>query len=104
MSKLSQTKMKVLDEFEVRTDEWSFGIFERSLEKAMGSRYGNYQTAKTTIAEADREGRWPITVKRYVLSNYRTFGTSPGELSDICRRIWSTLTEQEKAYWAPKPH
>ncbi|MBX9936090.1 MAG: hypothetical protein K2Y10_05810 [Burkholderiaceae bacterium] len=101
MSKLSQTKINVLNEFEARTDEWSFGVFENELQKAMGKSYGNYQTSKMTIVEADKEGRWPNTVKRYVLSNYRAFGNSPGELVDICNRLWSSLTEQEQCYWKP---
>ncbi|WP_076607045.1 hypothetical protein [Serpentinimonas barnesii] len=101
MSKLSQTKIQVLDQFEARTDEWSFGVFEKELEQAMGSRYGNYQTAKLTIAEADRDGRWPNTVKGYVLSNYRAFGNSPAELVSIASRILASLTEEEKSYWKP---
>ncbi len=91
MTKLSQTKISVLNSFESRTDDWSFGEFERSLEAAMGKNYGNYQTAKMTIVEADKEGRWPETVKKYVLSNYSAFGSSPAELSGICKRL---LAEQ----------
>ncbi|MYN26976.1 hypothetical protein [Duganella levis] len=102
MSKLSQTKIRVLNEFEARNDEWSFGVFERELQQAMGDQFGNFQTAKMTIIDADRDGRWPVTVARYVLSNYRAFGNSPGELVGIFRRIWPILTEQEKAYWSPK--
>lgn len=101
MSKLSQTKIQVLDQFETRTDEWSFGIFENALKQAMGAEYGNYQTAKITILEADSEGRWPNTVKRYVLSNYRAFGNSPIEFSTVTKRIWADLTEEEKSYWTP---
>jgi len=101
MSKLSQTKTRVLDQFESRTDEWTFGTFENALKEAMGARYGNYQTAKSTIAEADREGKWPNTVKRYVLSNYRAFGSSPGELVNIASRIFSELSEEEKIFWKP---
>lgn len=101
MSKLSTTKVQVLDQFEARTDEWSFGAFEKALEQTMGARYGNYQTAKSTIAEADHDGRWPNTVKRYVLSNYRAFGNSPAELLNISTRILAGLTEEEKSYWKP---
>lgn len=102
MSKLSQTKIKVLDSFESRSDEWTFGVFEKALQEAMGARYGNYQTAKSTIAEADREGIWPNTVKRYVLSNYKAFGNSPAELVAIASRIHTELTEEEKSYWKPR--
>lgn len=96
MSKLSQTKQKVLNEFESRTDEWTFGQFEAALSEAMGARYGNYQDAKSTIADADREGAWPNTVKRYVLSNYKSFGNVPGELTSIAQRIFSELSEAER--------
>jgi len=102
MGKLSETKIKVLNTFEARNDEWSFGVFERELQTAMGKSYGNYQTAKATIADADQAGQWPKTVKRYVLSNYRTFGNSPVELVDIRQRLWLGLTEEEKAEWKPK--
>lgn len=102
MSKLSQTKINVLNEFEARVDEWSFGEFEKALQDAMGKNYGNYQTAKMTVMDADKDGRWSNTVKRSVLSNYRAFGSSPVELVDIFNRIWSGLTEQERSYWKPE--
>jgi hypothetical protein len=101
MSKLSQTKSKVLDKFEAMTDEWTFGAFEKALEEAMGARYGNYQTAKLTIMEADRDGRWPNTVMRYVLSNYRVYGNSPVELVSIASRLLAEMNEEEKSYWKP---
>lgn len=102
MSKLSQTKINVLNEFEARTDEWTFGTFEKALEQAMGSSYGNYQTAKTTIKMADDGGKWPKTVERYVLSNYRSMGNSPGELVSICSRLLLALSEEERSKWEPK--
>lgn len=107
MKKLSLTKINVLNSFEARTDNWSFELFEKELQNAMGDTYGNYQTAKMTILEANKEGRWPNTVKRYILSNYKKNNNSPGELINIFNQIWSSLTEQEKSYWTPtkiKPH
>lgn len=101
MGKLSKTKVQLLDQFEARTDKWASGVFEKALEQAMGARYVNYQTAKSTIAEADHDSRWPNTVKRYVLSNYRAFGNSPAELVSIATRILAGLTEEEKSYWKP---
>lgn len=103
MGKLSQTKVSVLDQFEARSDNWSFGEFERALEAAMGSRYGNYQTAKMTIKDADSEGKWPITVKRYVLTNYKAMGSSPGELIEVCRRLISSMSDEERAEWGIEP-
>jgi hypothetical protein len=87
MGKISQTKARVLDQFEARTDDWSFHDFERVLEQAMGKSYGNYQTAKMTILEAERSGRWPRTVKRYVESNLRAFGNLPVELNPIGTKL-----------------
>lgn len=94
MSKISQTKANVLDTFEARVDEWSFGEFEKALEQAMGKRYGNYQTAKMTIIEADRDGRWPKTVECYVRSNYKSFGNLPAELNSIGSRFNLSTTSK----------
>ena len=87
MGKISQTKINVLDQFEARTDEWKFGDFESALEQAMGKNYGNYQTAKMTILEADKDGRWPRTVEQYVRSNFKAFGNLPIELNQCGRRL-----------------
>jgi len=87
MSKISKTKAAVLNTFEARTDEWSFGEFESALEEAMGKSYGNYQTAKMTIIEADQDGRWPLTVERYIRSNFKAFGNLPVEMNPIGRRF-----------------
>jgi hypothetical protein len=87
MSKISQTKAKVLDQFEARTDEWNFHEFEKVLEQAMGKSYGNYQTSKIAILEAERDGRWPKTVEQYVRSNYKAFGNLPVELNPIGIRL-----------------
>lgn len=99
MSRLSKTKINVLDEFESRMDSWSFSDFERALEAAMGSQYGNYQTSKMTILNADKDGKWPNTVKRYILSNYKVMGNSPSELVSVCSRIISTMSESDKSEW-----
>lgn len=94
MSKISQTKAKVLDTFEARADEWSFGEFEKALEVAMDKRYVNYQTAKMTIIEADQDGRWPKTVECYVRSNYKAFGNLPIELNSIGNRLNLSATSK----------
>ncbi|MFI0472669.1 hypothetical protein ACGLWX_08085 [Halomonas sp. HMF6819] len=86
-NEISKTKSGVLDKFEKRQDDWSYAEFERALEEALGDVYGNYQTAKATIIEADRRGIWPKTVKRYVESNFKAFGNLPIELNPIGRRL-----------------
>jgi hypothetical protein len=83
MSNISQQKTRVLDAFEARTDDWTFGDFERELEQSMGSRYGNYQTAKMAIIEADRAGHWPKTVERWIRTNFKAFGNLPIEMNSI---------------------
>jgi len=98
MSKISKTKTDVLDQFESRKDDWTFGDFEFALKNAMGVRYENYQTAKSTITDAFHDGRWPNTVKRYVLSNCKSFGNSS---LIIAKNIFAELTEEERAYWVP---
>ncbi|WP_422473667.1 hypothetical protein [Endozoicomonas sp. ALB032] len=102
MSKLSQTKRCVLDQFESRTDDWTFGAFEQALKKATGNSYGNYQTAKLTINSAAKEGLWPKTVKRYVLTNFAALGSSPAELTSICTQYLTSMDKAEKQRWGIK--
>ena len=96
MPKISKTKTAVLDAFEARDDDWTFADFESALHEAMGSRYGNYQTAKGAILDAHDVGSWPRTVKRWVLTNHRSFGNLPIEMNGILRDIYPSLTQQEK--------
>jgi len=93
MSKISAKKQQLLDEFEARTDSWSYTNFERALKGLTG---GSYQAAKMLIVEADDDGRWPKTVKRYILTNYASFNSSPMELKKISNRLLSSMTEQER--------
>lgn len=81
---ISQAKKAVLDEFEARTDDWSFGEFERAITAVAG---GNYQTAKMTILQADEQGSWPKTVERYIRTNRAAFGNTPVELLKIAARF-----------------
>lgn len=83
MSDLTQTQVRVLDAFEARTDNWTFGDFDNALEEAMGASYGNYQTAKFVIIVADRLGRWPKTVEHWIRSNFKAFGNLPAEMNPI---------------------
>lgn len=96
MPKISKTKTAVLDAFESRSDDWTFADFEESLEKAMGPSYGNYQTAKGVILDAHATKRWPRTVKRWILTNHRSFGNLPVEMQQILNDIYPFLTQKEK--------
>jgi hypothetical protein len=94
---LAKYKEKLLNEFEQRTDDWSFGDFEeRSSELKPGT---NYQHVKGIIIEAHKLGLWPETVKRYLLTNYKSFGNVSCEYNSIFSKIHSSLSEKEKQYW-----
>lgn len=82
--KLSQIKKNVLNQFEVRSDEWTFSDFERAISAAVG---GSYQSAKLVIVAADEQGSWPKTVERYIRTNYAAFGNVPVELIRIASRF-----------------
>mgnify|MGYP001146516132 CR=1 FL=1 len=100
---LSQAKIRTLDRFEARSDDWRFGEFEAILEQEMGKRYANYQDAKMTIIEANKIGNWPKTVKRYILTNYIAFGNCPAEFTDILRGYLENMTSEEKKVWGLPP-
>ena len=74
MAKLAQYKTKLLDEFEARTDDWSFGDFESRLYEIKKDAY--YQDAKGIITEAYKDGSWNKTVTQYAISNFISFGNS----------------------------
>lgn len=82
--KISQAKQAVLNRFEARTDEWSFGDFDRAITAAAR---GDHQTGKLTIVQADEQGSWPKTVERYIRTNYAALGNLPGELVGIASQF-----------------
>lgn len=99
MPKMAQYKEKLLDEFEQRADEWTFGDFENRLGQI---RQGaNYKDAKGIISDAYNSGRWHKTVKRYILTNYKSFGNVSSELNDVLNGVWNQLSDQEKQLWKP---
>ncbi|WP_244788337.1 hypothetical protein [Cupriavidus pauculus] len=102
MAKLSKTKQSVLNQFESRTDEWSFADFDRVFIAEVGGRHTNYQDAKMAISAAHKEGLWPKTVARYILTNYRSFGSTPGELIAAGRDVVASLSAAERAEWKLK--
>ncbi|QXH33452.1 hypothetical protein [Pseudomonas muyukensis] len=97
MPELALYKVKLLDEFEARADEWTCGHFERRLTEVKPAAY--YQDAKGIIIAAHKAGNWPNTVKRYLLSNYKAFGNVSSEFSEIFVQVLASLTPQELAYW-----
>lgn len=97
MAKVAKYKEKLLDEFERRNDDWSFVDFERRLTELRPGTY--YQDAKMAIIEAHNAGKWPNTVKRYLLTNYKLFGNVSIEYHSIFGDICSNLNESEKKLW-----
>jgi len=74
MAEMAKYKIKILDEFEARTDNWNFGDFENRLREIKKDAY--YQDAKGIITEAYKKGKWSKTVYQYAVSNFISFGNS----------------------------
>lgn len=96
---LSQAKMRTLNRFEARSDDWLFTEFEAALKQEMGKRYMNYQDARRTIIEANNIGKWPKTVKRYILTNYSVVRNYPEEFTYILAGYLENMTSEEKKEW-----
>ncbi|MGM3159397.1 hypothetical protein [Dickeya undicola] len=95
--RMAQYKENLLNEFEARTDEWSYADFERRLTEL--KRGTNYQHAKSIINDAFKSGKWPMTVKRYLLTNYKSFGNVSAEFTTTFNQIYSSMSDSEKESW-----
>lgn len=62
---IAKSKQRVLDAFELRTDEWTVGDLEKAMIESMGWRGKTYKDARSAMLEAKSIGRWPLTVARY---------------------------------------
>lgn len=99
MPKMAKYKEELLDEFEKRADEWTFGDFENRLGQV---RLGaSYKDAKVIISDAHNSGKWPTTVKRYILTNYKAIGNVSSELNSVLNGVWGQLSDREKQSWEP---
>lgn len=96
MSHISDRKRLLLDEFEARTDDWLFSAFEQAFKEKTSQ---NFHDAKDLIADADADGHWPKTVKRYILTNYAALGNCSIPLDEICSRLLESMTIQERAHF-----
>ncbi|MDH0300790.1 MULTISPECIES: hypothetical protein [unclassified Pseudomonas] len=101
MPELALYKVKLLDEFEARDDEWNFAQFERRLTQVKPA--ANYQDAKGIIIAAHLANNWPDTVKRYLLSNYKVHGNVSSELTETFMQVLASLTPQELRDWKLSP-
>ncbi|MGO3983210.1 hypothetical protein ABI582_02380 [Pseudomonas sp. SAS7] len=101
MPYLALYKLKLLDEFEDRTDLWSFSDFENRLMSLW--RGASRHDAQGIINAAHKEWRWPRTVKRYLLTRYQVFGNVSSELEHTFAEVLAAMSEQERAQWALLP-
>lgn len=97
MPELALYKVKLLDEFEARSDDWSYGHFERRLSEVKPT--ANYQDAKGIIIAAHRANGWPNTVKRYLLSNYKAHGNVSSEMTETFMQVLASLQPHELQAW-----
>ncbi|HDS1737749.1 MULTISPECIES: hypothetical protein [Pseudomonas] len=97
MPELAQYKVKLLNEFELREDQWTFGDFEQRLTQTRPA--SNYQDAKGIINSAHQAGNWPNTVKRYLLTNFKAFGNVSSEFNETFAQVVAGMTPQERASW-----
>ena len=67
--------------------------FEKDLKERTG---GSFQAAKLLIRAVADDNRYPKTVTRYVLTNYKSAVGPPVELKGICNRLLESLSDQEK--------
>ncbi len=97
MPSIAQYKERLLDEFENRTDEWTYGQFESRLYELRANT--SYHDAKGIIIEAHKIGRWPNAVTRYILTNYNAHGNVSSELNDVFNSVYSQLSSADKKAW-----
>ncbi|WP_232784931.1 hypothetical protein [Psychromonas sp. MB-3u-54] len=97
MPKMEKYKDELLNEFESRTDEWSYGSFENRLSELRKGT--SYLDAKGIINDAHHSGKWPRTVKRYLITNYKVFGNASNEYGDTFNSIYNAMSDTEKSAW-----
>jgi len=94
MAKLAQYKSKLLQEFENRTDDWTFGDFEIRLAELRPK--SNYQDAKVVILDGHKSGLYPKTIKKYLVTNYSAFGNVSSEFNSVWNDVYTLLSTTEK--------
>ncbi len=64
MTKMAKYKIKLLDKFENKQEDWNFGDLERDLIESRKNT--SYHDAKSIIIEAHKSGKYKNTVKQYI--------------------------------------
>lgn len=91
---LAEYKIRLLNEFEAKTDDWTFFDFENRLRELRPGT--SYHDAKSIITNAHKEGCWPKTVKKYIISNRKIMGN----WIDIAGSIMRSLSKEEQEEWS----
>ncbi|MDF3197036.1 hypothetical protein [Pseudomonas sp. 1928-m] len=97
MPAMAQYKIKLLNEFECRSDEWSFADFENRLRELRNG--ASYHDAKGIINGAHREGKWPNTVKRYLATNFKAHGNVSSEFNETFSQVLASMSSSERQSW-----
>lgn len=101
---IAKYKQKLLDEFESRADNWSFGDFEARMLELKPGNNNSYHDAKSIINEAHKLGKWPNTVKRYLCTNFKAFGNVSGEFNTTFSQVLNSMTDLEKEQFGIAEH
>lgn len=97
MTQLAKYREQLLNEFENKAESWTYADFERRMQELR--KDSSYQDAKGIINEAHKLGKWPNTVKRYLLTNFKVHGNVSGELDSTFRSVCNSLTQSERNEW-----
>ncbi|NIE73128.1 hypothetical protein F3J45_01440 [Pantoea sp. Ap-967] len=93
MAHLALYKLELLDEFECRDDDWTCSDFERRLLQVRPKVFS--QDAAGIIGMAHKDGSWPRTVKRFVLTRHQAGQPTRELLPQVVAR----LSAQERREW-----
>lgn len=92
--RIAKYKENLLNEFESRIDNWTYGDFERRLGEM--KKRTSYHDAKNIINEAHKIGIWPKTVKRYLMTNFKIHGNVSSEFNNTFNEVVQVMTKGEK--------
>lgn len=97
MAHIALYKLKLLDEFEGRHDDWTYVDFERRLAEVRPTAQG--QDAKAVIVTAHKDGAWPQAVKRFLLTCHQEQGKLSGELSEVFDEVVAGMNLTHRRAW-----
>lgn len=101
MAYMALYKLRLLDEFDDRTDSWTHDDFESRLLALW--RGAKRHHASGIIKAAHKEKLWPRAVKRYLLTRYRALGHVSSELERAFAEVVAAMSVQERMEWGLLP-